>query len=533
MSKKDKMGRREALKIMGAASTLINCPMKLAFGSILSNIIDKAYAESPIENKVIPRNLIMFQLTSAPPRWTWEPLNPHDDISKLRANPNVATCFRQADLYKECEYKTVNINGVNMPWLWQCDLPTASGGSVKMQDLMSNMLMIKGVNVVNPDHTGAQSNQFYPGGSPYSITSLTGDISDRPIPFIGLRTSTNPYLSILGKSGVNSLPSEGNLIKIALAPFLHNAPTFSKEVQSADESLKDIFSGIDTFLKGFNSHFSSLSSNHTNALNLIKKDFGDLEAEFENRKKKYMDILTIATSPLPIDGTPLTRLNGINDNPIDFLIETKEMRTYFKSKMIPDLIPVMAIQFAMIEYCFINQLTTSMAAGLSEIKGHIADEHSINVIQSTFCNSLWNRGFAACLNELITQFKNENIWDDTLIYVSAEFGRTPKGWKTPEEAEIGSDHGPGSTCVTLFSGSIEGKIVGDTLIGQTTGTYPGTWGQGSSNNEGVGRITLGHIASTMADILKVHSPVTSAKSLVKLENGKYVSILGPSKLVKS
>jgi hypothetical protein len=519
-----KLNRREMLKLLGGASSgVFNDPLKMAFATMLTGIVAKAYGAETSGDKN-PRNYVMFQLKDAPPRWTWEPMSPFDDPATIIGNRNVMTKFIEngSTNFESLEYKTVSINGINMPWLWDCDVPSVSG-SRTMSELMDYMLMIKGVNIVNPDHTGAAANQYRPGGIDHTITSLTGNVSNRPIPFIGMQTSQDPYSSKINKAGVNSLSASGNRLESLLKPFNVTASAFEGQLDSVDTVLDQVFANIENFLKRINSSFGTSTSSHKDALTLIKRDFGNLNTEFYGRRDKYRALLKLATSPIPDGINPLTSFEGINTKPI--MINGIDIRLTLKTNQSNIHISHMAEQFAVIEYVLQNQLTTSIAVGLQAFNGFGFDEHTIDPVTSTYTNSLWNRGLATCLLELIDQLKAADVWDDTVISLAAEFGRNPKG------VGDGSDHAPQATSVTYFSGCLAGnEIVGDTKKESGSTTYPGTWGVMAAN-ETFGFLTHGHLAATVATLLKVESPVTSAPSLVKVENGKLKSKLAPSKLV--
>lgn len=520
-----KFTRRDLLKSAGLISSgALNDPMKAAFASLLTGIVNKAYAAP--SSASTPRNYIMFQLINAPSRWTWEPICPYDDPSTIISNRNVA-CKLVEDFnsnYTTVEYEHVSINGINMPWLWQSTVPTVDGVGRNLSDLMDSMLMIRGVNVINPAHTGALDLQFRPSGISHTITAMTGDVSDRPIPFIGLQTSTNPYISKVQKSGVNSLSTSGNWLDTLLKPFnISTAGTFNTQVTSMESTLSQVFKNIETFLKDLNLGYATASESNKGALAMVKRDFSNLSSEFYNRRDKYRNLLKAATAPKPDSTIPFSTFEGINDRPV--MVDGVDIRDTLKTNQSTFYINLMAEQFAVIEYSLVNQLTTSLAAGLRNFNGFNFDEHTVDPLTATYINNLWNRGFSACLLELIDQLKAVNAWDNTVVSIAGEFGRNPKG------VGDGSDHSPQSTNITFFSGALKGnEVVGDTKRSSGNTTYPGTWGYMASNL-GYGVIGLGHIAATTAQLLNVASPVTNSSSLVKVENGKFASRLSKAKLV--
>lgn len=523
-----KINRRKLLKAAGlGTSGILNRPLEMMFGSLLMGIINKAHAQNNTND--LTKNFIMFALPGAPSRWTWEPLVPHDDKNLIIPNFNVVNRFSPtpSDTISSALYDDIKIRDINMPWLWQFDLPTISG-SIPMSSLMSDMLMIKGINVVNPGHTGARLLQFKPSGISHTMSSLTSDLSERPIPFIGSRVGSDAFASKLNKSGI-FLGTNGNWLENLLTPFKVNSSSdiLEANLSASDNELKAIFESMDKFARRLHPGFDLSKKSQKNALEMISQNLNNLESEFFSRRDKYRSLLEIATDPIP-NANPLTLLKGINDKKI--LVEGVEIRELLKRNQRRNNnffgINFMAEQFALIEYALIHKLTASITANLVSFNGFSFDEHNVHPHRALLSNSLWNRGFATCVNELRSKLKEVNEWDKTLIMVAGEFGRTPK-----KEELGGSDHAVRATCATFFGGDLTGdEIIGDTLQDSKSTTYPGSWSMGA-DNDGYGIIGHGHLASTIAELLKAKSPVTNASSLVKIQEGKYVSKMRKSKLI--
>jgi hypothetical protein len=75
----------------------------------------------------------------------------------------------------------------------------------------------------------------------------------------------------------------------------------------------------------------------------------------------------------------------------------------------------------------------------------------------------------------------------------------------------------------IISGSVANgpHIIGNIKKGITSGNNPGTWGS-TAMTEGVsgGSIVPAHKIATLATMLDVPSPVSTAESLVQLKDGK-------------
>ena len=137
-----KLTRRDLLKVSTATTTALAAnPMRSLVGSMLLTATKQALSsDSNIDNELC---YILYQLPGAPIRTTWLPLNPFGPDSDVITNMNIGTCFEAAESeYTAITYKTVEINGINMPWVWQFYVPTSDGGSRPMADLMDYMLML-------------------------------------------------------------------------------------------------------------------------------------------------------------------------------------------------------------------------------------------------------------------------------------------------------------------------------------------------------------------------------------------------------
>lgn len=522
MNSKKRLTRRDALKLFALTSQgVFAAPSLYGLGAITASLVQKALANSnPALN--LARNLVTFQISGAPPRWMWEPINPYDSSGRIVGNRNAVNRYSGAADNRIAEYLTLPLHGINMPLIWHSDLPGTSG-TRPMSELMEHMLMIRGVNVVNPDHTGALEKQFRPGGIPHTITSLSGDANSQPIPFVGMDTTPNPYSSKLNKAGVVSLNLSGNWLENLLRPFIVNAPAFNAKLAPQLSLIEQLNRYVSDLLSEISDNFSAPGSAQRDALSLIQRNFSNIASEFTTLRDKYRSLLRLATAPVPIEGVPFTNIEGINDQPV--MLAGADLRETLRAAQLPHYIWRMSEQFAVIEYSLINGLSPSLAAGLKPFTGQNFDEHEEVPTKSILYNALWNRGFAACLLELIDVLKQNSLWDKTVVTIAAEFGRNPKG------AGNGSDHAPQATSMTYFSGCLKGyEVVGNTRDSTST-VYPGTWGVGADNGAGIGTLSSGHIASTTAALLGVASPATSSPSLVKFEGGKFVSLVPPSKII--
>jgi hypothetical protein len=142
---------------------------------------------------------------------------------------------------------------------------------------------------------------------------------------------------------------------------------------------------------------------------------------------------------------------------------------------------------------------------------------------------MYYRAYASCLLELIDRLKAENIWNDTVIDTAGEFNRAAKGIGT------GSDHGWQGASAAIYSGAITGPIVLGNIKKETgaTSAYPGTWGYGAPvTGLPSGQLTLGHVAATLAFLLRTQSPITAYSKIIGTDGtGKIVPTIELAKQI--
>lgn len=517
---KKRISRRNALKLIGKTgigSAVAEHPFKILIGALLGTGSSQVSAQT-----AQPRKYLFIRLAGAPARWVWEPLNPYDNSNMIVSNGHVGTRFTASGgRYTNIEYAHTTINGINMPWMWQFSLPKAGGGTRPMNELMNHMMMIRGINCANPAHTGAQHLQNYPLGIPYSLTSLAADGSDLPIPYVNMNGLDNSFNSKKGLSTVNLPVSGANLLEVLLQPFIINpSDYFLTNKGQLDSTIASVMADLNTLAKNEHPKSDSTISSQASAESLIQQGFNDLAQVYPALVSKYAGLINIASDPTAASHA------GLSDLPVG---ASGDLRTDIANRNIGR----MAQQFAVAEYIMTNNLCPSMTLSPASFSGLVFDEHERDKMVSLIANTYWNRALAACLLELIDQLKAKNMFNDTIIKVGGEFGRNPRTDGT------GSDHSPQATGYSFFSGAFVGnEVIGNTLRNAPQQNYPGSWNYMAENpaltsNPGVpiGYLGLGHLAASLATMLRVESPVTASPSLVQEVGGQLSALLPGGRLV--
>lgn len=509
MSKLKDLNRRELLKFLGVASSsaMLN-PLNLLTQSIIGGIATKAYAG---ETSLNPRRLLYIQLPGAPARWTFDFfLNPYDSpgfISNAHANTKYIS---NAGRYTSAEYKTVLMKGIHVPWMWQFDLPTANGGTRPMSDLLDHLLALQGLNSGNDSHDISRANIFTPLGAMQSFTALPGDAGDSPIKAASCNASLMVYKSKKGFSNIN-IPNGGsnNLIQDLMAPFTSTTnATFNTKKSQLKNYLDASTLSLKNFAQSEHPGAASLAADQKSANDLLATALSGISTYWTATVAKYDSIIKRALdvtnelpglTDLPV-GTDLTRGVTYRIDAANTPAAAADLRT-----MVPTngAMGQLARHMALAEYLFVNKLTHSLTIAPGTFAS--TDEHNVGAMVSLIQNTYSWRAYAACLLELITQFKANNIFQDTVIAVVGDFNRNPR------VDGAGSDHRATASSGVFYSGAIQGPMVLGRM--QAKSGKSGSIGDGDSTRD------YANLLSSSATLLRVPSPVTAKPSMVAEVNG--------------
>jgi hypothetical protein len=564
--KNDKINptRRQFLALMNSfavAAPSMLTPTRVLMAGLIDGICQKAMAQTAV---VKPRNYVYIYLGGGPPRWCFDlPLNPYNN-SQVVANPHILTRFQSGTTKAgPAIYQTVPVtrNGVTlqMPYLWSCQIPTSGGSFVPMADLMSNMLMMRGVNMGQDGHASNTQRQTRPLMSEPSLDGAVADMATTPLPSVNLQGGPGGvYRSRKGIGQVSSgqFYSTSNPIGKILAPFDRKNDGLTTGYLSRRDSLElSINAALSALGKIASSSMpgaENLYSMRSDAEKLLKTGFGDLKAEYFALYQKYAKLVsTCATSKIP----------GVSDKPVLYadlpMLNTKGImnqtilsggseKTFCTNPDLTTLIQTntvvdnLAENFAVAEYLIKNKYTTSVGLGLGgvnnlafldrrnetdvtaslgdNLQGHWGgDEHVGGSINSLLVNSFMYRSLAACLYEFVSVLKANGLFNETVIHIGSEFSRDP------DADQKGSQHGWMAAVTSVISGAIDRPMVlGNVRIDDTPGTSaPGTFGGAApvrvDNVEQ--ELTIGHATSTVCELLRIKTPLPNNGSLISVGSG--------------
>lgn len=538
MSHKLLLDRRTLLKNMGFGLTSMAAsrPLQSLIGAMAYSVINQARAQ---EMGVPYRKYIFLQRPGAPPRWMYDLFLTPYNTNNFTANPMVGTRYKASNgRYTDIEYATVNINGVNAPWMWQFEVPKVGGGTRPMADLMQNMMIMQGIRLNNDAHESAQKMHFHPLGAKVSIGGLVADVGRSYIPAIQGDTESFTFKSAKNLAPV-TVQSWENMISRVLGTFQNKAPaSFNNKKAQVTASLDAAVDALNMYAQTEHPGAETVSRTLSSARELFQFGSVNLTTEWNNLTSKYQDLIYRSLQS--------TGLAGINDMPIgttgtrggayqyneNIIVNNTDMRTMITT--MTNSVGDMAQMFAMAEFSMLNGLTDFLALRSGGIwplsinnkdEYHGEDEHETGYMTSLMPNVLNFMAFSSCLLELFDRYKAAGIFNDVVIDTSSEFNRSPR------VEGSGSDHGGNATSMTIYSGAINGPHV----IGNTTPTggtdYAGSWGEGGTISTLGEPLNVGHVGSTLAAMLKQPSPITAVQSVVVEQNGVLVPIIEKSKQV--
>lgn len=537
MSKHKTHSRRDFLNLFGYATSipLFQGPAQILIESILGSVVNKAHAaELGVNN---PRRFLQIVQEGAPTKHMYDLLLKPYGGSFV---PNIQTGTKYVG--NTVSYSTILRKGLNVPHMWQFNVPHRNGSTRPLEDLLDNYLGLRGINIGNPDHSAAQAMQFVPLAAAQSMPALAADISSAPIPAVNAGLGQYKFKSLNSKSAV-TMSNYGNMVKSLMTPFVRKAgATFTLERADMATALDSTLSALNSMSESIHPDARAIASATKSAKDLLRQGFGDLEKVWTDLTTKYTSLVTRALSPSQ-------SLPGINDHAI---LSDGSVRFSADSNLIPlannfDVrtiiqtttgIDRLITHFALAEYILTNNLSysVSIAPGWfnnlkvnSDTAARLSfDEHQTGGAVALLMNTYYNLALSSCLLELIDQLKIKNIFNETVIVMGGEFGRNPRNDGS------GSDHGYTGGHSTIISGAITSPMVLGNIYATdpiSSSIYKGTWGQAAPVAELGKELDTGHWASTVATLLRTPTPVTASPSLLIEKDGIYTPFVEKAKQV--
>jgi hypothetical protein len=550
------MERRNFLKFISALSC------QSIFLGLAQSCLDPKKQE--LEYDVNSSNLeyyFQFNLFGSPARWTLDSfLDPYSS-NKLKFNSMVGTAIdsstRDKYGFNNLQYKTIERHGLKVPHLWGYPIKTNSQGKINIDQLLSNMLAIRGCDMKRDGHEFNNRKLVAPTPGELSITGQISDLSDKPIPVVHL----------VGRE----LPSD-----IAYSAFKAKYGTFSGTIKSGTSNIEDIFKSWfspqsskeevdDLASEVLPQNLSEIyKRNSVKANKLIDKSFEEIFKNYKVAREKYQDIIT------SVFAKPLKDITSINSETLKFpfrpndggrewdhkwvfakwrhedLVLTSGWEDCFKEADWHFMADQMAVTETLVKFGIIqsaviipNAITNiffncieldSLENRGSQIISKEApqkrdlnfefDSHNSGTYLTLVANSYMQLALMGCISKFVDFLKEESLYNKSLIHVTSEFEREPA------TSEMGSEHGWNGHSSIFYSGIIQGpNVIGNIEVDPKTTMFKnsGTWGAGGKMSYLKGRqLEYGNISSSIAKLIGFPTPTPNRESLVEIRNGKVV-----------
>ena len=515
------LSRRKMLKLLGLGGVAALSPIDIFFENLANGILARAYADGT-HDAVFTNKYIFLQEPGAPPRWAYDLfLQPYG--GQVFPNGSVKTEYSRGQVYDQAIYKTYNVKGIQAPVIWTQDVARVESGNRAFSDLMDHMIVLQGIDALNPGHGPARTLM----NRPLTEFSLDGLLADESLlPFSGFD---------FGVFNIDFKSQKG-----------YSKKFYTGKMDDVENSISKAFevdaSRIDKkYHNEINRAIATINDESTHrkmgglTLNLnVEKAQSLMGSEIERIKKtvplleaKYQSVIdrTLSSSK---------NLPGINDRAIGVAPDSRDFTYNFNGgKRVNNVdlrtllsgahIDGIAKRFALLEYVITQNLTAN--AGLATYLPNFnfngksvtlrADQHNVGVMVSVLCNTIHYRCQGALILTLIdalkaTPFKGSTMFDHSVIRHGGEFSRLPR------TNGSGSDHAPESSNDTIYSGMIDGpKVLGQIRATRKDGSY----GRAGQLKNGVTATTV-HVISSLAKMLGIKSPSPNTPSLLIKKNGK-------------
>jgi hypothetical protein len=544
----------------------------LAF-KVVAGFVQQARAETLGISQDSTRYHVNLWLNGGPIRFAfdhWIKLGAGEDIGAIAMNNQwLATAFTSANgMVTGTELKTMNYNGVLVPYLFQTKIANGKGGSRSASDILNNMMVMRGFASKSDGH---DVNSLLVQVPVTGMPSLQGMMADQAENlFAGVMvsgTSGSFFASTTNKAYTKTSASPTAL----MSPFqVGTSMTTSFNLKASQQAAYDTaMAYMKTYARSNRVGAATLNKNLENAAKKIKAGLGDIEGFWTEAVARYKTAMlsTVAMTTAGINdvyldgagqaiygypsseaGVALGRVSAVYQKGTD-------MRDVVKRMHFADL----PEQFALAEYVLRNDLSNNIgifhngfrldSALFPTTIGGVAQNVTMSRMDSDMDGAngrlstllIANRFYSGILagilefKDSLNQYKragtNANLWNESVLQVSSEFARSvaPTG---------GTGHGYNNMVTSIYSGAIQnGPYVTGNLLMKTTGNGTNGAAADVDGYKGSQGATPGVAAvpSSLVGLMRLNSNPweNSAPPLVTFNEstGVFVNNYGKSKLV--
>lgn len=478
--------RREFLK-NAAKSVAVLGLGPTAIETLLSSFLNRAEAQVLHE-----KFYVHLSLPQGPPRWFFDlPTNPGGVAGDFMAGGFGTAIDASGDIAKAVMSSmsyTANGKTYKLPPIW------GQGPSGRAYtSILANTTFIRGMDMEINNHAISNQRQVAPIIGGKSITGALADVSKMPMPGI---IDNGSAASQVFRSGRGLAPSAlarptasaPNPLISFLSSFKPLASTSPVSGPAWEQAIKQSLNEFDKYIDDHELKKSSLADAYEQANELIKSNTYDLTNKWATVFPKYEALVKEAfnrerinqlfNQPVKADGSKAFSIDGPSSQ---IFLSSTDLRTMFNAETTA---PFMASNFAIAEILLTSKVTSNATLGFGSPTGFqlgstafavTHDQHRIGSVVTLLSHTAFYRALLNCLHEFIAVLKHNNMFNDTVIHIAAEFNRTPRADGS------GSDHGFYGANATLISGMIQkfaviGNVYADGRLGAGD-SYAGTWGR--------------------------------------------------------
>ncbi len=393
------ISRRDIIKLLTVAGVGALCPVGGILKLVIDNAIQKVNATAQVNSN--SRNYVLINIYGGLPRWLWDsPLTPNGASDLFQDNNMLRTKFLPGgSLGFSTEYNTVMKNGYHMPYLWSLQIPNSMGGTRNMDELLQNMLVIRGVNMEVDNHPGDNMKLTQPVPGLFSVSGLAADAGKGLIPAIAIKFglgAAEAYQSEKG-TGLFSIPTDDdNFLTSLFDAFTTKDAASSFRNNALVKDKIDIAIDLMAQLGKMDEHATDpIFQDRKKAEELFRGSLVGLGAsDFVTLKTKYDTILNKILSdakngaipgitsvpiaglkfPITVSGNNKkliktgqdisdTQLNGNVFNFEGHLIGNTDVKSMFNNAKMTEL----AKCFAFLEFVLVNRLSNSIVISATNI----------------------------------------------------------------------------------------------------------------------------------------------------------------------
>ena len=569
--------RRDFLKTVATLSVATSFDPVQALVKGLSNSVFRSAMAATTGAE--PRSYVFLGFDHAPNRRVWDQM-----LTPYEAAKNGAVPRQSSNVYRnnDPKYETASISvggkAVNAPVLWTADSPRG-----KLSQLLENTMVVQGIRLLGDSHANGFRSNMLPTAGGYSVNGMVAANSSKPLAAVNLG-----YMDVFrapNGMGIKNLKMAGdtdyndrwvggrNLVSELLDPlnsrsnsgsapgsrdglnanFLTRKQAMASVVDAALLQLKktaeiyQVGSGIMTDLSR-----SAATELNGNLFNIFE--------DYNQTLTKYLNLQAQATaaakagaipgitseSIYPKSAAERASMPNAGDGGYDLrnLIQSNSYLVGIAEGLAVAEVLIRNGKAASISSSTNGKILNNTGLYTSETNTtggprnfHVgADGHGDGLGLELVATSYAFYVTSVLLLEFRAAMKAKNLWDQVVVHVGGDFGRTPRA------ALDGSDHGWQGSCMSLFSGCINGfKSFGNILsrheiFDPADGVHGGLWGSagrvdGIDSNVGHA-LNIGNFASTLCTLLKVPSPADNFHSVVSLSDSTGIkALVGETKIV--